>query len=96
MVFVCILQDVTDLFGADLPVEGGKGGEFAWRDGPFLKALKAGHWIVLDEVNISKYMLHISSVTFSCHLFATKIPVFRNLVFHSSETYCCRFEMFFV
>lgn len=43
-------QDVTDLFGTDLPVEGGKGGEFAWRDGPFLAALKAGHWVVLDEV----------------------------------------------
>lgn len=46
-----LLKDVTDLFGTDLPVEGGKGGEFAWRDGPLLAALKAGHWIVLDEVN---------------------------------------------
>lgn len=44
-------KDVTDLFGTDLPVEGGKGGEFAWRDGPLLAALKAGHWIVLDEVS---------------------------------------------
>lgn len=41
---------MTDLFGTDLPVEGGKGGEFAWRDGPLLAGLKAGHWIVLDEV----------------------------------------------
>lgn len=47
---LCLFQDVTDLFGTDLPVEGGKGGEFAWRDGPLLAALKAGHWIVLDEV----------------------------------------------
>ncbi|XP_043076462.1 midasin [Puntigrus tetrazona] len=45
--------DVTDLFGTDLPVEGGKGGEFAWRDGPFLAGLKAGHWIVLDELNLA-------------------------------------------
>ncbi|XP_061225770.1 midasin isoform X4 [Neopsephotus bourkii] len=45
--------DVTDLFGTDLPVEGGKGGEFAWRDGPLLAALKAGHWIVLDELNLA-------------------------------------------
>ncbi|KAH0622150.1 hypothetical protein JD844_024188 [Phrynosoma platyrhinos] len=45
--------DVTDLFGTDLPVEGGKGGEFAWRDGPLLAALKAGQWIVLDELNLA-------------------------------------------
>lgn len=45
--------DVSDLFGADLPVEGGKGGQFAWRDGPFLRALRAGHWILLDELNLA-------------------------------------------
>uniref|UniRef100_K9J478 Midasin n=1 Tax=Desmodus rotundus TaxID=9430 RepID=K9J478_DESRO len=45
--------DITDLFGADLPVEGGKGGEFAWHDGPLLAALKAGHWVVLDELNLA-------------------------------------------
>ncbi|XP_062980947.1 midasin [Elgaria multicarinata webbii] len=45
--------DVTDLFGTDLPVEGGKGGEFAWRDGPLLAALKSGDWIVLDELNLA-------------------------------------------
>ncbi|KAL4676505.1 hypothetical protein H8959_010650 [Pygathrix nigripes] len=49
--------DITDLFGADLPVEGGKGGEFAWRDGPLLAALKAGHWVVLDEVRSLFVML---------------------------------------
>ncbi|PSN42589.1 Midasin [Blattella germanica] len=45
--------DISDLFGADLPVEGGEGGQFAWRDGPFLRALKAGHWILLDELNLA-------------------------------------------
>ncbi|XP_034939027.1 midasin [Chelonus insularis] len=45
--------DVSDLFGADLPVEGGKGGQFAWKDGPFLRALKAGDWILLDELNLA-------------------------------------------
>ncbi|XP_056015325.1 midasin-like isoform X2 [Ostrea edulis] len=45
--------DVTDLFGADLPVEGEEGGRFAWRDGPLLRALKHGHWIVLDELNLA-------------------------------------------
>jgi len=38
--------DVSDLFGADLPTENG----FEWRDGPFLRALKDGNWILLDEV----------------------------------------------
>jgi len=47
------LQDVSDLFGSDLPVEGGKGMNFAWRDGPFLKALKNRDWILLDEVSDS-------------------------------------------
>jgi len=45
--------DLSDLFGADLPVEGGQGGEFAWRDGPLLMALRAGHWILLDELNLA-------------------------------------------
>ena len=43
-------QDVTDLFGSDLPEEGGSAGNFVWRDGPLLQALKKGHWIMLDEV----------------------------------------------
>jgi midasin len=51
-----IFQDISDLFGADLPVEGGRSGEFAWRDGPFLAALRAGHWIVLDEVFICAFL----------------------------------------
>ncbi|XP_011314888.1 midasin isoform X1 [Fopius arisanus] len=45
--------DISDLFGADLPLEGGKGGQFAWKDGPFLRALRAGHWILLDELNLA-------------------------------------------
>eukprot|EP00002_Diphylleia_rotans_P015670 TRINITY_DN3035_c0_g2_i1.p1 TRINITY_DN3035_c0_g2~~TRINITY_DN3035_c0_g2_i1.p1 ORF type:complete len:5322 (+),score=1048.10 TRINITY_DN3035_c0_g2_i1:101-16066(+) len=45
--------DISDLMGADLPVEGGNGGEFSWRDGVFLQAMKAGHWILLDELNLA-------------------------------------------
>ena len=54
-VCVCVIysvQDISDLFGADLPVEGKGGGHFEWRDGPFLKALKNGDWVVFDEVSI--------------------------------------------
>lgn len=57
-------QDVTDLFGTDLPVEGGKGGEFAWRDGPLLAALKAGHWVVLDEVRPSLEYFYPGTIFF--------------------------------
>jgi midasin len=42
-----------DLFGSDLPVEGGVPGEFAWRDAEFLKALQQGHWVLLDEMNLA-------------------------------------------
>jgi midasin len=44
--------DIMDLFGSDLPVEG-RVGEFAWRDGPLLKAMKLGQWVVLDELNLA-------------------------------------------
>jgi midasin len=45
--------DLMDLFGSDLPVEGGEGGEFSWRDGPFLNAMQKGEWVLLDELNLA-------------------------------------------
>ena len=45
--------DVADLFGSDLPVEGGQAGQFQWRNGPFLDAMERGHWILLDELNLA-------------------------------------------
>ena len=46
--------DISDLFGADLPVEGEESSKFAWRDGPLLSALKSGNqWIILDELNLA-------------------------------------------
>jgi midasin (ATPase involved in ribosome maturation) len=45
--------DMMDLLGLDLPVHGGKGGQFAWCDGVFLQALKAGSWVLLDELNLA-------------------------------------------
>ncbi|KAH7408502.1 hypothetical protein DE146DRAFT_675536 [Phaeosphaeria sp. MPI-PUGE-AT-0046c] len=45
--------DLMDLFGSDVPVEGGPAGTFAWRDAPFLKAMKTGDWVLLDEMNLA-------------------------------------------
>ena len=39
--------DIMDLFGSDIPVDGGHVGQFAWRDAPFLKAMKKGEWVLL-------------------------------------------------
>lgn len=45
--------DLVDLFGSDLPVEGGGPGQFAWRDAEFLRAMREGHWVLLDEMNLA-------------------------------------------
>ncbi|KAI6654086.1 Midasin [Oopsacas minuta] len=45
--------DISDLFGADLPSDSGNAGEFEWRDGPLLHALKDGVWVLLDELNLA-------------------------------------------
>ena len=50
--------DISDLFGTDLPVPQSADepeGEprFAWCDGAFLQALRAGSWVLLDELNLA-------------------------------------------
>ncbi|GME61395.1 Von Willebrand factor type A [Neofusicoccum parvum] len=45
--------DLMDLFGSDVPVEGAQAGTFAWKDAPFLKAMKNGEWVLLDEMNLA-------------------------------------------
>ena len=45
--------DLIDLFGSDLPVEGGVPGQFVWKDAEFLRALQEGHWVLLDEMNLA-------------------------------------------
>ncbi|KAI7662989.1 midasin, partial [Hortaea werneckii] len=45
--------DLLDLFGSDAPVEGAATGTFAWRDAPFLRAMKNGDWALLDEMNLA-------------------------------------------
>ena len=49
--------DISDLMGGDLPVVdnsvGADGSSFSWCDGVFLKALKRGDWVLLDELNLA-------------------------------------------
>jgi len=45
--------DLMDLFGSDTPVQGAEAGTFAWRDAPFLRAMKNGEWVLLDEMNLA-------------------------------------------
>ncbi len=45
--------DLTDLFGAEMPVEGANSHEFAWKDADFLKAMQSGSWVLLDEMNLA-------------------------------------------
>ncbi|KAL8757568.1 MAG: hypothetical protein Q9184_004174 [Pyrenodesmia sp. 2 TL-2023] len=45
--------DLMDLFGSDVPVEGGMAGQFEWRDAPFLRAMQKGEWVLLDEMNLA-------------------------------------------
>ncbi|TNJ30464.1 Midasin [Giardia muris] len=42
--------DLADLLGMDLPTEGRK---FKWTDGPLLRAVQAGDWVLLDELNLA-------------------------------------------
>ncbi|EME84614.1 uncharacterized protein MYCFIDRAFT_113897, partial [Pseudocercospora fijiensis CIRAD86] len=45
--------DLLDLFGSDAPVEGANTGTFVWRDAPFLRAMRKGEWVLLDEMNLA-------------------------------------------
>ncbi|KAG8629056.1 hypothetical protein KVT40_002921 [Elsinoe batatas] len=45
--------DLMDLFGSDVPIEGDGLATFAWRDAPFLRAMKRGEWVLLDEMNLA-------------------------------------------
>ncbi|XP_076884991.1 midasin-like [Bidens hawaiensis] len=45
--------DMMDLLGSDLPVESDEGMQFAWSDGILLQAIKAGSWVLLDELNLA-------------------------------------------
>ncbi|EXJ95383.1 hypothetical protein A1O1_00504 [Capronia coronata CBS 617.96] len=45
--------DLMDLFGADTPSESEELGNFSWQNGPLLKAMESGGWVLLDEMNLA-------------------------------------------
>eukprot|EP00928_Gymnodinium_smaydae_P070251 TRINITY_DN54136_c0_g1_i1.p1 TRINITY_DN54136_c0_g1~~TRINITY_DN54136_c0_g1_i1.p1 ORF type:complete len:2263 (+),score=321.22 TRINITY_DN54136_c0_g1_i1:723-6791(+) len=45
--------DLIDLLGSDLPVAGSEVAAFKWCDGALLRAIKCGHWVLLDEINLA-------------------------------------------
>ncbi|KAI6207833.1 Midasin [Aphelenchoides besseyi] len=46
--------EVSDLFGTDVPITLPNGQvSFEWQDGPVLKAIKDGAWLLLDEMNLA-------------------------------------------
>lgn len=50
--------EITDLMGNDLPVPNNEndevsGASFKWCDGALLRAIKNGHWVLLDELNLA-------------------------------------------
>ena len=62
-------SEISDLLGTDLPAPSestdgsvhkntprksqGSSAKFVWCDGVFLQAMKAGHWVLLDELNLA-------------------------------------------
>lgn len=77
--------DLMDLFGSDLPVEGGNSGEFAWRDAPFLQAMKAGDWVLLDELNLASQSVLEGLNSCLDHRGAVYIPELDREFFCTSE-----------
>ncbi|KAL7560158.1 hypothetical protein ACA910_013168 [Epithemia clementina (nom. ined.)] len=49
--------DMSDLLGSDMPVVSDSseqtGAIFKWTDGVLLAAIKSGHWVLLDELNLA-------------------------------------------
>ena len=45
--------DMIDLLGSEFPVDSETSVSFKWCDGPLLKAIKEGHWFMLDEMNLA-------------------------------------------
>jgi midasin len=46
--------DVSEFIGGWIPKPGGKPGEFSWKDGILVDAMKKGDWVVFDEINLAQ------------------------------------------
>lgn len=46
--------DVSEFIGGYIPKPGGKPGEFTWKDGILIDAMKKGDWVVFDEINLAQ------------------------------------------
>ena len=52
--------DMMDLLGSEYPVQVNTGGkddgdvQFKWCDGVLLRAIKEGHWFLIDEMNLAQ------------------------------------------
>ncbi|MBM3774603.1 MAG: hypothetical protein FJW37_05505, partial [Acidobacteria bacterium] len=46
--------DVSEFIGGYIPKPGGRPGEFTWKDGILVDAMKKGDWVVFDEINLAQ------------------------------------------
>ena len=44
---------MIDLLGMYTPTQSSKTISFEWQDGLFIRALKEGHWVLLNELNLA-------------------------------------------
>ncbi|KAI6182875.1 Midasin [Aphelenchoides bicaudatus] len=83
--------EVSDLFGADVPTTLANGKiSFVWQDGPVLKAIKNGAWLLLDEMNLASQS--ILEAMNSCFDFRNEIYIAElNRRFQFDRLNSCRF-----
>lgn len=75
---------MADLLGSDLPTDAAHEGEgeegddtpaFAWQDGPLLAALKEGHWVLLDELNLASQVWDTTATPWKGRYVPSHTPV---------------------
>ncbi|KAH7723681.1 midasin [Aphelenchoides avenae] len=82
--------DLSDLFGSDVPVITTDGRtSFAWKDGPVLRAIKNGYWVLLDEMNLASQSV-LEGLN-SCFDFRKKLFIAELNKTFEIESTTCRF-----